>query len=186
MIQTTGQAEGGTSMQEKKEHKQYKEYKEYKTDDLIVYWNLSYCSHSGKCTSMMPQVFDMDRRPWICLDGVDPLDVIRVIDQCPTGALKYQLTENSKVDSELAKGPGWLGYHISAPAMVQIRMVNNGPLLVKGPARILDTEGKTIKECESMVLCRCGLTKNPPFCDGSHMENDDKEEKSIKRTKSDK
>jgi uncharacterized Fe-S cluster protein YjdI len=143
------------------------QYREYKTEDLIVYWDLSQCSHSGKCTAMMPHVFSPDKRPWICLDGADPLEVIKTIDKCPTGALRYQLTENSKIDPELAKGPGWIGYK-GDPAIVQIRMVNDGPLLVKGPVRMLGPDGKTIRECESMVLCRCGKTKNPPFCDGSH------------------
>lgn len=145
------------------------QFREYRTEDLIVYWNLSQCSHSGKCVAMMPLVFSPDKRPWICLDGADPLEVIRTIDQCPTGALRYQLTENSKIDPELARGPGWIGYK-AEPAAVQLRMVKNGPLLVKGPARIVDAEGNLIRECDSMVLCRCGKTKNPPFCDGSHEE----------------
>lgn len=143
-------------------------YKEYKTEDLIVYWNPAHCSHSGKCTTALPRVFSPDKRPWVCMDQAGPLEIIRAIDACPTGALRYQLAENSKIDPELAKGPGWIGYQVSEPAIVQIRMVKDGPLLVKGPVRITDPEGNSIRECESMVLCRCGKTKNPPFCDGSH------------------
>lgn len=150
-----------------------KQFKEYKTEDLVIFWNLSHCSHSGKCTDLLPQVFDMHRRPWICMEGADPLEIIRVIDKCPSGALRYELTKNSKIDPDLAKGPGWIGYRVSEPLMVQIRMVKDGPLLVKGPARISDSEGNTIRECESMVLCRCGLTKNPPFCDGSHRKEEE-------------
>lgn len=144
--------------------------KEYRTEDLIVYWYPAYCSHSGKCLRMQPQVFDMNRRPWICLDGVDPLEVMKAIDACPTGALKYRLAETSKLDPDLAKGPGSMDYRIEETPVVQIRMVNGGPLLVKGPARIVDHEGKIVRECESMVLCRCGRTKNPPFCDGTHSD----------------
>ncbi len=82
------------------------QYKEYRTDDLIVYWNRAECSHAGICVARMPSVFSPDRRPWVCLEGADPLEVIRTIDKCPTGALRYQLTDNSKIDPELAKGPG--------------------------------------------------------------------------------
>lgn len=149
-----------------------KKYREYRTQDLIVYWNLSLCSHSGKCTSLMPKVFSPDKRPWICLDGADPLEVIKTIDRCPTGALRYQLTESSKIDPALAKGPGWIDYKVSESSIVQIRIVKDGPFLVKGPVRILDPDGKPIRECESMVLCRCGRTQNPPFCDGSHREKE--------------
>ncbi|HWQ79619.1 MAG TPA: (4Fe-4S)-binding protein [Anaerovoracaceae bacterium] len=147
--------------------KEENQYREYSTDDLIVYWNFAECSHSGKCTALLPSVFSPDKRPWVCLEGADPLDIIKTIDKCPTGALRYQLTENSKIDPELAKGPGWIGYKAD-PAVVQIRMVHNGPLLVKGPVRMVDHNGNTIKECDSLVLCRCGKTANPPFCDGSH------------------
>jgi uncharacterized Fe-S cluster protein YjdI len=150
-----------------------KHYIEYKSEDLIVYWNPGHCSHSGRCLSMLPQVFDMNKRPWISIDGADPLEIIKTIDQCPTGALRYRLTENSRIDPDLAKGPGSMDYKVSEPAIVQIRMVKGGPLLVKGPARILDPEGNSIRECESMVLCRCGKTKNPPFCDGSHTDHDE-------------
>ena len=44
------------------EVKKSKKEKEYTTEDLIVYWNLSHCSHAGKCTAMLPQVFDMNKR----------------------------------------------------------------------------------------------------------------------------
>lgn len=147
-----------------------KQHKEYKTGDLTVFWYPAHCSHSGKCIKMLPRVFDMNRRPWICLDETDPLEIIKAIDQCPTGALKYRLAETSEIDPDLAKGPGSMDYKVSEPAVVQIRMVKGGPLLVKGPARVVDHEGKPIRECESMVLCRCGKTKNPPFCDGSHSD----------------
>lgn len=142
--------------------------KEYCTEDLTVYWYPSYCSHSGKCTGLLPQVFDMDKRPWVTIGGAPAEDIIKTIDKCPTGALRYKLTENSKVNPELAAGPGSMDYKTNATAAVQIRMVKDGPLLVKGPVKVLDPEGNSLRECESIVLCRCGKTKNPPFCDGSH------------------
>jgi hypothetical protein len=38
----------------------------------------------------------------------------------------------------------------------------------KRTARIIDARATLFRRCDSMVLCRCGKTKNPPFCDGSH------------------
>ena len=146
-------------------------FKEYRTEDLIVYWNLAHCSHSAKCTDRLPQVFDISKKPWITMSGADALEIIRTIDRCPSGALRYELPENSRIDPELAKGPGSMGYRISVPAIVHIRMVEDGPLLVEGPTRILNANGDPIRECDSMVLCRCGKSKNPPFCDGSHLDN---------------
>ncbi|MGB9641395.1 MAG: CDGSH iron-sulfur domain-containing protein [Anaerolineales bacterium] len=45
----------------------------------------------------------------------------------------------------------------------------NGPIRISGPVRLVDEEGKeTIIEKETIALCRCGGSKNKPFCDGTH------------------
>ena len=48
-----------------------------------------------------------------------------------------------------------------------VRILRNGPFLVEGIA-IYDAEGKRIGDGERAALCRCGLSGNKPFCDGSH------------------
>jgi CDGSH-type Zn-finger protein len=55
-------------------------------------------------------------------------------------------------------------------ADVTITCRPNGPLLVSGPVRVLDHEGKefNLNGKETFALCRCGQTKNRPFCDGTH------------------
>lgn len=56
-------------------------------------------------------------------------------------------------------------------AAVKIRIRDNGPLLVEGPVELLDAEGKAFPLDASkpaFALCRCGQSKNKPFCDGSH------------------
>lgn len=45
----------------------------------------------------------------------------------------------------------------------------DGPLLVRGPFRLQDQEGNPIEvDREVVALCRCGRSRNRPFCDGSH------------------
>jgi CDGSH-type Zn-finger protein len=34
--------------------------------------------------------------------------------------------------------------------------------------RILDANGAVLREDTRMALCRCGHSRNKPFCDGSH------------------
>jgi CDGSH-type Zn-finger protein len=54
---------------------------------------------------------------------------------------------------------------------VIIRCRENGPLVVTGPVQIIDHLGNafTIPAGKpSIALCRCGQSKNKPFCDGSH------------------
>ena len=58
---------------------------------------------------------------------------------------------------------------MSEPVVIRCR--ENGPLVVMGSVKIIDhlgnefliPEGKT-----NVALCRCGQSKNRPFCDGSH------------------
>lgn len=53
---------------------------------------------------------------------------------------------------------------------VKITTGENGPLAVKGPVTLLDHEGNAYDlEGQGRIwLCRCGGSKNKPFCDGTH------------------
>lgn len=52
---------------------------------------------------------------------------------------------------------------------VLITPYRDGPLLVRGPVRIADQEGKEISiEREVVALCRCGKSRSRPLCDGTH------------------
>ena len=45
----------------------------------------------------------------------------------------------------------------------------DGPLLVRGPFRMLDQDGHEIEvDRDTVALCRCGKSRLRPFCDGSH------------------
>jgi len=57
---------------------------------------------------------------------------------------------------------------------VNIRVRDNGPLLVEGPFKIVDADGgefAVAADKPAIALCRCGASKNRPFCDGSHRES---------------
>ncbi|MDP4171234.1 MAG: CDGSH iron-sulfur domain-containing protein [Bacillota bacterium] len=51
---------------------------------------------------------------------------------------------------------------------VQIKVNDNGSLRVTGEIELLDGEGNVIETKPAFSLCRCGQSKNMPFCDGSH------------------
>ncbi len=56
-------------------------------------------------------------------------------------------------------------------ADVTIRIRDHGPLLIEGPIRLVDAEGREFV-CDTakpaVALCRCSHSQNAPFCDGSH------------------
>jgi CDGSH-type Zn-finger protein len=58
---------------------------------------------------------------------------------------------------------------MSEPIVIRCR--ENGPLLVQGTVRVLDHQGNEFAlpvGKDMIALCRCGTSKNKPFCDGSH------------------
>ncbi|MET3696221.1 CDGSH iron-sulfur domain-containing protein [Bacillus oleivorans] len=56
---------------------------------------------------------------------------------------------------------------------ITIKVNDNGSLRITGGENIdlLDGEGNKIETKSSFSLCRCGRSKNKPFCDGSHKGN---------------
>lgn len=47
----------------------------------------------------------------------------------------------------------------------------NGPLEVSGNLEICAGTGRTVARITEARLCRCGGSRNKPFCDGSHLSN---------------
>ena len=55
-------------------------------------------------------------------------------------------------------------------AKTKLTVNNNGSLKVEGDFEIVDKAGNLyhLGGREIISLCRCGLSKNKPFCDGAH------------------
>ena len=50
-----------------------------------------------------------------------------------------------------------------------VRVIAEGPLLVRGPIRLLDEEGNEVPIRRRVnAICRCGRSVTQPFCDGTH------------------
>ncbi|WP_343804269.1 CDGSH iron-sulfur domain-containing protein [Bacillus carboniphilus] len=58
---------------------------------------------------------------------------------------------------------------------VVIKVNDNGSLRVTGGdlVELVDAEGNKFETKKAFSLCRCGLSKNKPFCDGTHKGNFD-------------
>jgi CDGSH-type Zn-finger protein len=60
---------------------------------------------------------------------------------------------------------------MSEPLVIRCR--ENGPYVVQGAVKVVDHLGNefTIPAGkDNIALCRCGQSKNKPFCDGSHRQ----------------
>ncbi len=51
---------------------------------------------------------------------------------------------------------------------VVVTPLPDGPNQVAGGVVVKDADGNVIKEAKTVYLCRCGFSKDKPFCDGSH------------------
>lgn len=55
-------------------------------------------------------------------------------------------------------------------ASTKITVNNNGSLRIEGDFEIVDKQGNKydLAGRDTVAICRCGLSKTKPFCDGSH------------------
>jgi uncharacterized Fe-S cluster protein YjdI len=126
----------------------------YVGDAIEVLWEPRLCIHVRNCVSRLPQVFDPEVRPWVVVDAADADAVAAAIESCPTGALHYRRLDGGRQEQQ--------------PAETTVEPRPNGPLFVRGAVRIVDGDGRLIREDTRVALCRCGASENKPFCDGSH------------------
>lgn len=108
------------------------------------------CIHSRFCVTGAPNVFLANvQGPWIHPDDMDVEELAAVARECPSGAIQYRRKDGASEESK--------------PPVNLIRTLQSGPNTFRGDLRI---DGEPIGN--RATLCRCGASKNKPYCDGSH------------------
>ena len=130
--------------------------REYRTEQIVVYWEPALCIHAAECVRGLPQVFNVRRRPWVDASAADADEIAAVVQRCPTSALHY---------ARLDEGPD---EQPDEPARIAAQP--DGPLYVRGCIELVDENGSQ-RLLTRAALCRCGQSKNKPFCDNSHLES---------------
>jgi len=128
-------------------------HKEYPGPRLSVYHDRTICAFSTFCENKVTDVWSMAENTD---DGVIRSQVISMIEKCPSGALTYKLHPEEEM--------------IEPDYKVQISATDNGPLWVTGGVTIEGADGSTYEVRNRCTLCRCGHSKNKPFCDGQHLD----------------
>jgi uncharacterized Fe-S cluster protein YjdI/CDGSH-type Zn-finger protein len=126
----------------------------YETDDIAVDWYPERCIHSARCVAGLPDVFDPRRKPWIELWDHSADQLAAVVERCPTGALHYRRKDG--------------GAEEATPTTTSVRVVRDGPLLMRGDLTVADEHGTPVRQDTRMALCRCGESGRRPFCDNTH------------------
>ncbi|RUT78579.1 (4Fe-4S)-binding protein [Ancylomarina longa] len=137
--------------------------KEYSNGEVTVVYEPDLCIHSGVCFKGLPQVFQPGTRPWVKMQGGSTQEIINQISRCPSRALSFYMNSPEKTEEE--KGPTK-----ALETGRKVEVLENGPLMVEGPITLVRANGKREAMEEVCYFCRCGSSKNKPFCDGSHEE----------------
>lgn len=132
--------------------------KTYTGEEIDVTFDLKQCIHTGRCTRGLPEVFDTKKRPWIQIGESEAQQILDVVGQCPSGALRVQNKDGS--EAEQAEGQN------------TVRIIANGPLYVRGNLQLAPPRGEEGEPSQAfrLALCRCGASENKPFCDNSHRD----------------
>ncbi len=117
------------------------------TDDRAL------CAGAGFCRTRLTGVWEM-------LPLSDDPEVrarlLRMVTNCPSGRLTITLAEGGLLEP---------AYRPS------IAVIRDGPLWVRGGIPIEAPDGFVYERRQRVTLCRCGHSKNMPFCDETHAEN---------------
>jgi CDGSH-type Zn-finger protein/uncharacterized Fe-S cluster protein YjdI len=127
----------------------------YTGSQVDITYNVKRCIHAAYCVTQLASVFDNQKRPWIQADNASADEIAVIIQRCPSGALHYERKDGGAAEQ--------------APDTNTVVVWKNGPLQISGNISLngasvaLDAETR-------MTLCRCGASRNKPFCDNSHKD----------------
>lgn len=126
--------------------------KTYETDSIAVSFDVKRCIHARRCVLNFPAVFQAGAKGgWIIPGNASADELAQLIDTCPSGALTY--TRKDDGDNE------------RLPQVNTARLWENGPVVFSGQLNV--PRGETHIRA---VFCRCGHSKNKPYCDNSHVK----------------
>ena len=123
---------------------------EYRGTGIVVRFEGMKCIHSRHCVLEEPAVFEANAEgPWIHPEEGSPEASVAVAHNCPSGAITYERIAG--------------GAQESAPAVNTAQVRENGPVTLHADLRV-DGNLASFR----VAFCRCGASKNKPYCDASH------------------
>jgi CDGSH-type Zn-finger protein/ferredoxin len=123
-------------------------------DGAIVYDDRTRCAHFGQCTSRCPKAFGVSDDNFVDPTAASTAELQSVVSGCPSGALTFA-PAGSATPLEKHQEPS-------------IHPIVDGPYRVRGGIEVFGADGTPYEVRERQTLCRCGQSRNKPFCDGSH------------------
>lgn len=126
----------------------------YDGEKIRVVYDAKLCIHAAECGRSAGAMFQGGRDPWCDPNQVDTDAAAEIVVRCPTGALAFERKDGGPAES--------------APEHNVVVIAPNGPIYIRGDIELDGADGQGVST--RMALCRCGESKNKPFCDNSHIE----------------
>ena len=121
--------------------------------DLTLIYEGKKCIHSRFCVTLGPKVFIANvKGPWINPDAMSTEALTEIAHLCVSGAIRYK-----RKDGQPDEAP---------PPVNLVSVREGGPYAIRADIRLDGAPAISHR----LTLCRCGASKNKPFCDGSHHE----------------
>ncbi len=139
--------------------------------DIVIKRDYSICAESGFCGNRLANIQKLAEETD---DSIVRTQVIAMIERCPSGSYSYSLSDDSPdIETDLPKQVA-ITTEMTSDGPIQ------GPLWVTGNILIERSDGQPIETRNRVTLCRCGHSKNKPYCDGTHRALGIDEKKSFK------
>jgi CDGSH-type Zn-finger protein/truncated hemoglobin YjbI len=135
----------------------------YPGEQVTIFDNRGICQHSGLCSDRLPTAFRPQAETYVAPSGARMDELVRAVRDCPSGALSLAFD-----DVEGRDLVDWHGVREQA-----IEITQDGPYRVTGGLPLTDAAGADVPRAagssrEHYALCRCGHSRNKPFCSGMH------------------
>lgn len=128
----------------------------YEGKEITINFNRSICAGASECVKGLSSVFKSGNNSnWIFPDEDSNENIIKTISTCPSGALSYAIEGKISIDTRTKP---------------KVSIIKNGPYAVEG-ITLEEMSVPTNFSTTKYTLCRCGFSKNKPYCDYSHAEN---------------
>ena len=128
----------------------------FESPAITVSWSKRRCIHVAECVRGLPDVFKPGSVPWIEPAQAPADRVAEIVRRCPTGALHYERHDGGAAET--------------VPEVNLVVPDPDGPFYLSGDIEVVAEDGVPVVRDTRVALCRCGATKNRPFCDGSHWD----------------
>jgi CDGSH-type Zn-finger protein/uncharacterized Fe-S cluster protein YjdI len=127
---------------------------EASSDDITIRFDTKRCIHARQCVLNAPKVFLANvKGPWLHPEEDSAEHLVHVAQSCPSGAITYERLDGGDAEA--------------APEVNSITIRENGPYAFRATLNIDEQ-----RSMYRATLCRCGKSKNKPFCDNSHRDID--------------